>query len=419
MRHLMAVVFALHAAWTGAQSNDDVRAQARANKEPLLATLKELVSIESGSRDSEGLAHLAALIASRFKALGAEVELIEPADVYRMEDTPAAIGKMVRATFRGRGTKKILLIGHMDTVYLSGMLAKQPFRIDGDRAFGLGISDDKQGIALIVHTAAMLRALGFNEYGTLTALINADEELSSPGSRALLTRLGKEHDATLSFEASRADSDKLALATAGIASVVLRVHGKASHAGAAPERGVYALYELAHQILQMRDLSNPATGVKMNWTVSHAGTNRNVIPAFAEATADVRVLRIGDYDGVERAVRERIRKQLVPEAKVELVFERRRPPLEASDASVLMAQHAQSIYRELGMDLVVDNIAEGGGTDAAFAALQTKNAVVERFGLRGYGAHSTEDEYVLVSSIEPRLYLAARLVMDLARDKVR
>ena len=419
MRRLMAVVFAVHAAWAAAQSNDDVRAQARANKEPLLATLKELVSLESGSRDSEGLARLAELIASRFKALGAEVELVAPAEVYKMEDTPSAIGRMVRATFKGRGSKKILLIAHMDTVYLKGMLAKQPFRVDGDRAFGLGISDDKQGIAVILHTLAMLRTLGANEYGTLTALINADEELSSPSSRALITRLAKEHDATLSFEASRHDADKLALATAGIASVLLQVHGKASHAGAAPERGVNALYELSHQILQMRDLSDPASGVKMNWTVSRAGTNRNVIPAFAEATADVRVLRIGDYDGVERAVRERIKKQLVPEAKVELVFERRRPPLEASPASSAMARHAQSIYRELGMDLVVDSVAEGGGTDAAFAALETKNAVLERFGLRGYGAHSNEDEYVLVSSIEPRLYLATRLIMDLAAGKVR
>ena len=342
-----------------------------------------------------------------------------PAEVYKMEDTPSAIGRMVRATFKGRGSKKILLIAHMDTVYLKGMLAKQPFRVDGDRAFGLGISDDKQGIAVILHTLTMLRTLGANEYGTLTALVNADEELSSPGSRALITRLAKEHDATLSFEASRHDADKLALATAGIASVLLQVHGKASHAGAAPERGVNALYELSHQILQMRDLSDPASGVKMNWTVSRAGTNRNVIPAFAEATADVRVLRIGDYDGVERAVRERIKKQLVPEAKVELVFERRRPPLEASPASSAMARHAQSIYRELGMDLVVDSVAEGGGTDAAFAALETKNAVLERFGLRGYGAHSNEDEYVLVSSIEPRLYLATRLIMDLAAGKVR
>jgi glutamate carboxypeptidase len=419
MRLVFALALMAHAAWAAAQANDAVRAQARANKEPLLATLKELVSIESGSRDSEGLSRLAALIAARFKALGAEVELAEPSGVYKMEDTPASIGSMVRATFKGRGSKKVLLIAHMDTVYLKGMLAKQPFRLEGERAYGLGISDDKQGIAVILHTVAMLRSLGFDEYGTLTALINADEEISSPGSRAMITRLGKEHDATLSFEASRADSDKLALATAGIASVVLRVHGKASHAGSSPEKGVNALYELSHQILQMRDLSNPASGVKLNWTVSHAGTNRNVIPAYAEATADVRVLRIADYDGVERAVRERIKKQLIPQAKVDMLFERRRPPLEAFAASVAMGRHAQAIYRELGMDLVVDAVAEGGGTDAAFAALDTRNAVLERFGLRGYGAHSNDDEYILVPSIEPRLYLATRLVMDLARDRVR
>jgi glutamate carboxypeptidase len=101
-------------------------------------------------------------------------------------------------------------------------------------------------------------------------LINGDEEISSPGSRALLTRLGAEHDATMSFEGSRFDSDKLALATAGIASVALRVQGKASHAGGAPHLGVNALYELEHQILQTRDLSDPATGLKMNWTVARA-----------------------------------------------------------------------------------------------------------------------------------------------------
>jgi glutamate carboxypeptidase len=416
---LFVTTLLLAACAAHAEPDQAVLGQARANQEPLLATLKDLVSIESGSRDSEGLAKLAALIAERFKALGGEVELVAPTDVYRMEDTPPSIGSMVRATFRGKGRKKILLIAHMDTVYLKGMLAQQPFRVDGDRAYGLGISDDKQGVALILHTVAMLQKLGFREYGTLTALINADEEISSPGSRATLTRLGAEHDATLSFEASRQDSDKLALATAGIASVVLRVHGKASHAGAAPELGVNALYELSHQILQMRDLSDPAKGVKMNWTLAHAGSNRNVIPALAEATADVRVLRIADYDGVESAVRTRMQKQLVPEAKVEMLFERRRPPLEGSDAAKAMGQRAQSIYRELGKDLVVDAVAEGGGTDAAFAALKTKNAVLERFGLRGFGAHSSSDEYILVSSIEPRLYLATRLVMDLAGDQVR
>jgi glutamate carboxypeptidase len=192
-----------------------------------------------------------------------------------MEDTPERIGKMVRATFTGTGSKKILLIAHMDTVYQRGMLEKQPFRIDGDRAYGLGIADDKQGVALILHTVSMLKALDFKSFGTLTVLINADEELSSPGSRSLLTKLGAEHDATFSAESSRVESDKLALATAGIASFTLNVEGRASHAGSAPERGVNAIYELAHQMLQTRNLSDPETGLKMNWTMANGGRVRN------------------------------------------------------------------------------------------------------------------------------------------------
>ena len=189
-----------------------------------------------------------------------------------MEDTPEKIGKVVRATFKGTGTKKIMLIAHMDTVYQIGMLNKQPFRIEGDKAYGLGIADDKQGIAVIAHTVAMLKAMDFKEYGTLTVLINGDEEISSPGARHLITRLGGEHDVVMSYEGASVKDDKLSLATAGIASVTLNVAGKASHAGSAPELGVNALYELSHQILQMRDLSDPATGLKMNWTISRAGT---------------------------------------------------------------------------------------------------------------------------------------------------
>jgi len=116
-------------------------------------------------------------------------------------------------------------------------------------------------------------------------------------------------------------------------------------------------------------------------------------------------------------VRDRITHKIVPNAQVEMVFERRRPPLQPSDAGQALGTHAQAIYRELGKELVVDAKAEGGGTDAAFAALQTKNAVIERFGLQGFGAHSTDDEYILVSSIEPRLYLATRLIMDVSQGK--
>lgn len=381
-----------------------------------LDTLKALVEIESGSGDREGLDRISQLIHDRLVALGGTVSFIEPgADAYRMHDTPERIGRMVKATFTGTGKAKILLIAHMDTVYLKGMGAKQPFRIEGNRAYGLGIGDDKGGVAAVLHTLAVLKAANAKDYGTLTVLINGDEEISSPGSRTLLSQLGAEHDLTMSFEGTGVNQDQLSLATAGIAAVTLKVMGRASHAGSAPERGVNALYELAHQILQTKDLSDPAKGVKMNWTVAQAGTNRNVIPAYAMAAADVRVIKVADYDGLEKTLHERIKNQLLPHSKVELTFERRRPPLELNTNQLPVAKLAQNIYGEIGKKLnVVDSVA-GGGTDAAFAALNTKNPVLERFGLASFGAHTNDNEYILIDSIAPRLYLASRLIIDFSK----
>jgi glutamate carboxypeptidase len=399
---------------------DDVLWQAvTAEKQPALDTLRDLVNFESGSGDREGLEKIAAYVAGRLKTLGGEVELLEAdaANVYRMHDTPAKIGPMVKATFRGTGTRSVLLIAHMDTVYLKGMLAKQPFRVDGDRAYGLGISDDKSGVAAIIHALTVLKRTGFDKYGRITVLINGDEEISSPGSRATLTALGSEHDAVLSCESTGVANDRLSLATSGIAAVTLKVKGRASHAGSAPHLGVNALYELSHQIMQMRDLSKPQEGLKLNWTVSSAGNNRNVIPAEALAHADVRVWSIADYDGIEAAVRSRVKNQLLPEAQIEVVFERRRPPLEPTDAAKALAGRAIQIYREIGRDLTVSSIAEGGGTDAAFASLKAKGPVIERFGFAGFGAHSNDAEYIAISSIEPRLYLLARMVMEVTNPR--
>jgi glutamate carboxypeptidase len=400
-----------------AQSASPLLARAEGERQAVLDTLRDLVSIESGSADVEGLNRIADLIAGRLRALGGEVEFVDPpAGMVRFENTPPRTGKAVVARFKGTGSRRILLLAHMDTVYPRGMLARQPFRVDGDRAYGLGIADDKHGVALVLHTLEILKTLNFRDYGQLTVLINGDEEVSSAGSRTLITRLGSEQDLVLSFEGAGLE-DAIRLTTAGIAAVQLKVTGRASHAGGAPEQGRNAIYELAHQMLQTRDLSNAATGVKMNWTLASGGTARNVIPAEARATADVRVLRVSDYDGIEKQVRDRIRKQLIPDVKVEMVFERTRPPLEASAAARAVAKVAQQIYKEIGQDLQVQDTNPGGGTDAAFAALSSRAAVLEGFGLRGFGAHSNESEYVEVSSIAPRLYLATRLIVDAAQGK--
>ena len=415
---IASLALAFAAAVAQAAPVADVHALAQKEQQPLLDTLRDLVHIESGSKDIEGLNQIAERIASQLKQLGGTVDVLQTSDIYRLDDTPEKVGPAVQAVFKGTGSKKIMLIAHMDTVYLKGMLKGQPFRIDGDKAYGLGISDDKQGIALIIHTVALLQKLNFKDYGTLTVLINGDEEISSPGWRSTITRVASEQDVVLSFEGGGTDGT-LRLATSGIGAAYLTVQGRASHAGAKPEDGVNALYELSHQLLQMKDLSKTEEGLKLNWTLSKAGTNRNVIPAEATAQADARALRVADFDGLEKGLQEKVKSKLLPASKVDVKFEVRRPPLETSDASRRVAGYGKVIYQELGMSLNVVEKATGGGTDAAFAALKTTGAVVEGMGLSGYGAHSNDAEYVQINTIVPRLYLATRMIMDISRDRVK
>ena len=390
----------------------------RKEKPALIATLRQLVGIESGSRDREGLDTIAGVLKDRLAALGGKVELVEAgADAVRLFDTPPRIGRAVLARFEGTGRRKIMLLAHMDTVYPRGTLAKRPFRVEGSRAYGPGVADEKGGVAVILHGLAILKELGFREYGTLTVLINGDEEISTPGARALITRLASQHDLVFSCEPSPAPKDELALATSGIAAASLSVRGRPAHAGVNPEDGRNALLELAHQLLQTQGLGDPSRGIKFNWTIASAGTTRNVIPDAATASADVRVRRIADFDAVEQAFRAAIAKgHFVPDTNVEATFERRRPPLEVTDRSRALAKRAQAIYADLGKQLGVDESSKGAGTDAAFAALSGKPVVLENFGLVGFGYHSPDAEYVELESIEPRLYLMTRLIMDSSRE---
>lgn len=261
----------------------------------------------------------------------------------------------------------------------------------------------------------MLQNLNYQDYGTLTILLNADEEISSPASRALITETAKDQDIVLSFEGGGLNGD-LRLATSGIASAYLDVEGKAAHAGVQPEAGVNALTELAHQLLQMQDLSNAETGLKVNWTIARAGDSRNVIPAMASAQADIRALKIDDFPQVEASIKERIAQKRLADSRVTMKFEVRRPPLEIKPQAIALGEKAQKIYlEELQQEIKVISSATGGGTDAAFAGLQSDAAVIEGMGLSGGGAHSNDDEFILLDSIIPRLYMSTRLIMEMSK----
>jgi glutamate carboxypeptidase len=209
------------------------------------------------------------------------------------------------------------------------------------------------------------------------------------------------------------------LATSSIAIAELKITGRASHAGGNPEGGRNAIYELAHQIMKTRNLGKPEKGLKINWTVVEGGGVRNVIPARASAIADIRSLTNADLDEMEAALRASIQDKLIPDTQAELTFFRSRPAFVPNTASVALARHAQAIFQDIGLPLEIRDRASGGGTDAAFAGLRPKGGVLESFGLRGFGAHSNDNEYVMIDSIIPRLYLATRMVMDVGSGKVR
>ena len=229
---------------------------AQAAQPAVVETLKSLVMIESGSGDVAGLAKMATLLDERLTALGFKIE--------RRKATAGAGADIVIGTLKGSGKRNIMLQGHMDTVYLAGILQTQPYKLDGNKLYGPGIADDKGGLAVILHAVRILNDAGWKDYATLTVLVNPDEEVGSVGSGEIIAALADQHDTVLSFEPTAAKAvakgESLLLGAAGIALVTLEVKGRAAHAGAAPELGRNAIIEISHQMIQTRDLAQGKIG---------------------------------------------------------------------------------------------------------------------------------------------------------------
>lgn len=403
-----ALLCALACATAAAQVRDEALfAAATAEQPALVQTLQRLVEIETGTGHAEGLQALADLLEAELKALGAQVQ--------REKAAGPVAGENLIARLPGRaGARRVLLLAHMDTVYPKGTLAKSPFRVDGARAYGPGVADAKGGIAVVLHALRLLKARGGGSgLGEIVVLFNPDEERGSFGSRERIQALAAEADFVLSFEPTTAGREGLTLGTSGIAYVTATVKGRSAHAGAAPELGVNALVEAADLVLRTQELDDRARGVRFNWTVAKAGTVSNIVPDEAVLNADVRYFRNEDLEPLMQRLQAAAQRTRLPGAEVTLRMERGRPAFDAGPQGRALAQRAQAIYAEVGGTLaLVDRT--GGGTDAAYAALGGK-PVLESLGLPGAGYHSTQAEYVDLSAVPRRLYLAARLIAELAR----
>jgi glutamate carboxypeptidase len=312
-----------------------------------------------------------------------------------------------------------MLIAHMDTVYPEGTLASEPYRQDGNRLYGPGIADDKGGIALILHSLAILKDAGWRDYAQLTVLFNEDEEVGSTGSGEIIARSADQHDFVFSCEPTTAKAvaktEGLLLGAAGATLATMEVKGRSAHAGVAPETGRNALLELAYQLQQTRDVAKGIPGAQLNWTTAQAGVVRNQIPERATAGADVRLTAPGAAEKLLAALQEKVKAgHLVPDTETTVTLAVGRPAFVANERARALARQAQAIYAELdGRELTLHEMTSGG-TDAGFAGRSGKATVLESFGLAGAGYHA-RNEYIELDSIVPRLYLMMRMLQTAAR----
>ncbi|MEE4572191.1 M20/M25/M40 family metallo-hydrolase [Pseudomonas alliivorans] len=408
-RTSVASVIAFSILSTGAFASDlppeQLLKKAEAEQKAYLATVKELVDVDTGTGQAPGLKTVSALLVERLKALGAEVTT-----------TPASpsAGDNIVGTLKGSGTRSFLLMVHYDTVFGPGTAEKRPFKQDGERAYGPGVADAKGGVAMILHSLKLLQDQGLKDFGTLTVLFNPDEETGSSGSKKVIAELARQHDYVFSYEPP--DKDAVTVATNGINGVLLDVKGKSSHAGSAPEAGRNAAIELAHQMLQLKDLGDPAKGTTVNWTLIKGGEKRNIIPSSASAEGDMRYSDLSESDRVLADAQRIVQKKLIDGTEVTVRLEKGRPPLAKNPGSEQLAKTAQTLYGKIGRK--IEPIAMRFGTDAGYAYVpgSEKPAVLETMGVVGAGLHA-DDEYIELSSIAPRLYLTVALIKQLSEAK--
>jgi glutamate carboxypeptidase len=365
----------------------------------MLEALRVLVSHETPSREKPALDAFTRLLARRLQALGAVVASIDNSvggdHVVARFDLSAALG-----------ARPALILCHYDTVWPFGALAARPFHIEGERAYGPGVFDMKASLVLVEFALAALAKLGLAPPRPVALLVTSDEEIGSPTSREVIESQAKASDYVLVLEPPLAGG-RLKTARKGVGRFTLEIEGRAAHAGVEPERGTSAIVELAHQVLLLDKLADPAAGTTINVGVVHAGTTPNVVPAHATATIDVRVPTIAEQRRLERAMGEL--QAVLPGARVTAAGQFDRPPMERTPAIAALFERARAIARSIGLEL--GEGSTGGGSDGNLtAALGVPT--LDGLGAEGAGAHA-DNEHILIDSMPVRAALLALLLLEL------
>jgi glutamate carboxypeptidase len=366
----------------------------------MLRLLGRLVRAESPSYDKSAVDGCAKIVAAEWRRRGARVRILRQRER----------GNHVRAELwlgRGRPQGQILVLGHLDTVYELGTLARMPFRIARGRACGPGTFDMKSGLVIALFAAEALRRAHIVPRKRFVFLWTSDEEIGSQSSRRIIEREARRSDAALVLEPAFGPAGCLKTERKGVGTVELVVTGRAAHAGINPQDGVNAVHELTLQIGQLIRLNDPRRGITLQPTVVEGGQFSNVIPDRAQAKFDVRVARLADARRLQEKLREV--RPILKGASLKVRGGISRPPLERTAAVRNLFQHAQRLAR--GMGIALSEASTGGGSDGNFcAALGVPT--LDGLGGVGNGAHSPR-EHVFTRALPERAALLAGLLSSL------
>lgn len=401
----VALTFFAGAAQAAAQRDQAVYRAVEASRPGAVELLKRIVDVDSGSGDVAGGKRVETILSAPLRAAGATVRTM-PAEV-------SSVAPNLVAVFHGTGKVKVLIIAHVDTVFGPGTVAKRPFRIEGHRAYGPGVGDEKGGDVTAVTALRILRQLGFRDYATITLMLDGSEELGSPGSTKLIETLARQADVEFNMEPGD-PPDALTVWRKGAGDIVVRVQGRAAHAGMVPQNGRNAAMELVHQIGALQGkFPQSGDGTTVNLTVIRAGDRTNIIPDSAEATFDVRFRNPGDFATILSRMKSSLAPTSVPDTVVSIASSGSAYPPLIDDAQVEALGHrAQAIYAELGKSTALSG---NGGASESAVAMSVGTPALDGLGFVGAGFH-TDHEWIDADSITPRLYLFTRLLMETGRS---
>ena len=363
-----------------------------------LAELEQLVNVDCGSYTPDGVNRVADAVTDALQSLGATVERTP----HRPELDRHQLGDLVVGRLDGDGPR-LLLIGHMDTVFDPGTAAERPYRSEGGRAYGPGVTDMKAGLLAGLHAIGALQEAG--ERPAVTFVANPDEEIGSPFSTPVIRALAPEHDAVLVLECARANGD-IVSARKGIADYHVAITGRAAHAGVEPEKGRSAILEAAHQVLALHALNGRWPTVTVNAGVIRGGTRPNVVAERCDLQVDLRAAKRDAFEAAAAEIERLAASPTVPDVSVTLSRTAGHPPMEKSDVSARLVALAVGIAGELGFPL--RDAATGGASDAnTTAALGIPT--LDGLGPVGGDDHSV-DEWLDLDSVVPRTALLASLI---------